>query len=88
MPLIALNGYQAFNGSLGAGSVKVSFVSLSIIMYTDSPKKVIVTQPKTEINMVVLLEKVSPKVCERASPHDVQSMHSLKYPFVVLNTQY
>lgn len=46
VPLIASNGYHAFTGSLGAGSVRVSFVSLLVIRRTDSPKNVIVIQPK------------------------------------------
>lgn len=46
VPPIALKGYQALTGSRGAGSVRVSFVSLFVIKRTDSPKNVIVTQPK------------------------------------------
>lgn len=48
-PPEALKGYQVFRGSLGTGSVKVSLVSLLVIIRTDSPKNVRVTQPVIEI---------------------------------------
>lgn len=56
VPLMASNGYQAFRGSRGAGSVIVSLVSLSTNMTTDSPKKVMVTQPL--VNLFLYLTNV------------------------------